>query len=273
MYFFLLIFTFFFPIFAEKNPDEFSVIRKVTDGTLNFTSFELVITGNGIPEMNVTNLNSARITAEKAAVLNAKQKTAKALLSLILSKKTTVKAFFEAKGMKDFVEKLIDSDDFKDVLYERFYSNSSVDVTYKVNISGYLQKITDAAANDVPKQETPTEEKNEDISEKTKSILVVTLKNKFEPALMISLVNEKGEKIYDKSTGKSKSPTAFFFAKKKAKNLIEKAALSGETLSVQALKIKNGTEIVLRNSDAEKIRKELKNECLEEGKVVLVLPE
>ena len=268
-------FLFFFPIFAEKNPDEFSVIRKVTDGTLNFTSFKLVITGNGIPEMNVTNLNSARITAEKAALLNAKQKTAKALLSLILSGKKTVKSFFEAKGMNDFVEKLMESDDFKEVIYERFYSNSAVDVTYKVNISGYLQKITDAAANDVPKQETQTEETNEDISEKTKSILVVTLKNKFEPALMISLVNEKGEKIYDKSTSKSqgKSPTAFFFAKKKAKNLIEKTALSGETLSVQALKIKNGTEIVLKNSDAEKIRQELKNECFEEGKVVLVLPE
>ena len=83
LFIFILFFLFFSLSAAEKDGD-FSVVRKVSDGTLDFTSFELSITGNGISEMNVTNLNSARITAEKAALLNAKQKTAKVLSSLVL---------------------------------------------------------------------------------------------------------------------------------------------------------------------------------------------
>lgn len=271
----LVIFLPVFSVFAQKNPDDFSVARKVSDGTLNFTSFELSVTGNGIPETNVVNLNSARITAEKAALLNAKQKTAKVILSLVLFGKTTVKAFFEGKGMNDFVEKLISDEDFREITYERFYSNSAVDVTYKVNISKYLQKIADAAAADLPKPEAKAEEKTENVPEKTKSVLLVNFKIKAEPALLMSLVDEKGEKIYDISMSgqQRKTPVSLFFAKKKADLLIEKAGLSGETLAVQALKIKNGTEIVIKNSDAEKIRNELKAECFEEGKIVAVLTE
>lgn len=272
---FLILFLSFFSVFAQKNPDDFSVVRKVSDGTLDFTSFELSVTGNGIPETNAVNLNSARITAEKAALLNAKRKTAKIILSLVLSGKTTVKAFFEGKGMNDFVEKLINDEDFREITYERFYSNSAVDVTYKVNISKYLQKIADAAAADLPRPEAGTAEKTENVPEKTKSLLLVNFKSKAEPALLMSLVDEKGTKIYDisMSSQQRKTPVSLFFAKKKADILIEKAGLSGETLAVQALKIKNGTEIVIKNSDAEKIRNELKAECFEEGRIVAVLPE
>ena len=272
---FLLVFLSFFSVSAQKNPDDFSVLRKVPDGTLNFTSFELSVTGNGIPETNAANLNSARITAERAALLNAKRKTANVILSLVLFGKTTVRTFFEEKGMNDFVEKLISDEDFKEVTYERFYSNSAVDVTYKVNISGYLRKITDAVANDSPKQDAGSGEKSENSTEKTKSVLLISFKSKAEPALLMSLVNEKGEKVYDISMSRAdrKTPVSVFFAKKKADTLIEKEALSGEPLSIQALKVKNGTEIVIRNSDAEKIANELKAECLEEGKIVAVFTE
>ena len=69
-----------------------------------------------------------------------------------------------------------------------------------------------------------------------------------------------------------KSPASLFFAKKKADAVIEKEKLEGEILSVSALKI-NGSEIVIKNSDAEKIAAELKKECFEEGKIVVVSAE
>lgn len=271
------VFIFFLVFFlsAAESTVDFTVVRKVSDGTLDFTSFELAVTGNGIAEANAVNLNSARITAEKAALLNARHKTVKILQSLVLYEKTTVKMFFEGKGMPDFVEKLMSDGDFKEISGERFYSNSVVDVAYKVNISEYLRKIADVAANDPANRGSKPEEKKEDVAEKTKSLLVISSRNKAEPALLMSLVDEKGEKIYDISmTGSQRrSPVSMFFAKKKADPLIQKTALSGEILSVQALKIKNGTEIVIKNSDAEKIRNELAPACFEEGKIILVLNE
>lgn len=269
---FFLVFFSFFSLWAAEKPEDFSLIKKVTDGTLNYSAFELTITGNGIPETNVTNLNSARITAEKAAAANARLKTVKILSSLVLSGKITVKAYFDGKNQPDFVERLVNAADFKEVTYERFYSNSSVDVTYKVDVSGYIRKIAEAAGEGV----LPAEEKAEtasDESAKTKSVLLINVK-KIEPALLISVVDEKGEKIYDISVAGSgrKSPSSVFFARKKAAYLLEKAGLSGETLSVNAFKITE-SKIVLKNSDAEKIRAELKKECFSEGRIVIVSAE
>ena len=269
---FFLVFFSFFSISAAEKPEDFQFVKKVTDGTLNYSTFELSITGNGIPETNVTNLNSARITAEKAAQANARLKAVKILSSLVLSGKTTVKAYFDEKNQPDFVERLVNAADFKEVTYERFYSNSSVDVTYKVDVSGYIRKITEA----VREGALSSEEKGEadsDESTKTKSILLINVK-KIEPALLISVVDEKGEKIYDISLAGNgrKSPSSVFFAKKKADYLLEKAGLSGETISVNAFKITE-SKIVIKNSDAEKIRAELKKECFSEGRIVIVSAE
>ena len=270
--FFLCVFFSFFPLWAAEKPEDFQFVKKVTDGTLNYSTFELSITGNGIPETNVTNLNSARITAEKAAQANARLKAVKILSSLVLSGKTTVKAYFDEKNQPDFVERLVNAADFKEVTYERFYSNSSVDVTYKVDVSSYIRKIAEAAMG----WPVPAEEKGDgatDESAKTKAILLINVK-KIEPALLISVVDEKGEKIYDISVAGNgrKSPSSVFFAKKKADYLLEKTGLSGETLSVNAFKITE-SKIVIKNSDAEKIRAELKKECFSEGRIVIVSAE
>ena len=268
---FFLVFFSFFSVSAAEKQEDFSLSRKVTDGTLNYSAFELTITGSGIPETNVTNLNSARITAEKAAAANARLKIVKILSGLTLSGKTTVGAYFEGKGDPDFVDRLVNVADIKDVTYERFYSNSSVDLTYKVNVSGYLRRIVEEAREEFSNKKEPLAA---DEAAKTKSVLVINFKTKVESQLFFSIVNEKGEKIYDISMTKEtrKSPASLFFAKKKAEKLIEKEGLSGEILSVPALKI-SGSEIVIKNSEAEKIMSELKKECFEEGKIVVVSAE
>ena len=272
-FFFLFVFFLVFSVSAaEKKPEDLSLVRKVTDGTLNYSTFDLTITGSGIPETNVTNLNSARITAEKAAAANARLKIVKIISGLVLSEKTTVGAYFEGKGDPDFVDRLVNIADIKDVTYERFYSNSSVDLTYKINVSGYLRKIVEEAREEFSNKKEPLAVSDE--AAKTKSVLVINFKTKVEPQLFFSIVTEKGEKIYDISMSKEarKSPASLFFAKKKADSVIEKEKLEGEIFSVSALKI-NGSEIVIKNSEAEKIAAELKKECFEEGKVIVVSAE
>lgn len=270
--FFLYVCLFLFSLYAAEKPEDFSIIKKVPDGTLNFSTFELSITGNGIPEMNVTNLNSARITAEKAAQSNARLKTVKILSSLVLFDKTTVGAYFESRNHSDFIEKLVNADDFREIVHERFYSNSSVDLTYKVDISGYLRKIAEAVKEGFPETASTAETAGDEAS-KTKSVLLINVK-KIEPALLMSLVDEKGEKIYDIATSGSarKSPLSVFFARKKADYLLEKSGLSGEKLSVNAFKITD-SKIVLKKTDAEKIKSELKKECFDEGKIIIVSAE
>ena len=272
--FFLFVFFLVFSVFAaEKKPEDLSLVRKVTDGTLNYSTFELTITGSGIPETNVTNLNSARITAEKAAAANARLKIVKVLSGLVLSGKTTVGAYFEGKGDPDFVDRLVNISDIKDVTYERFYSNSSADLTYKVNVSGYLRRIIENGKEEFSNKKEPLAAASDEAA-KTKSVLVINFKTKVEPQLFFSIVTEKGEKVYDISMSKEarKSPASLFFAKKKADSVIEKENFEGEILSVSALKI-SGSEIVIKNSDAEKIAAELKKDCFEEGKIVVVSAE
>ena len=271
--FFLLLFFLVFSLSAAEKQEDFSISRKVTDGTLNYSTFELTITGSGIPETNVTNLNSARITAEKAAAANARLKIVKIISGLVLSGKTTVGAYFEGKGDPDFVDRIVNISDIKDVTYERFYSNSSVDLTYKVNVSGYLRRIIENGKEEFSNKKEPLAASSDETA-KTKSVLVINFKTKVEPQLFFSIVTEKGEKIYDISMSKEarKSPASLFFAKKKADSVIEKEKLEGEVLSVSALKI-SGSEIVIKNSEAEKIISELKKECFEEGKIVIVSAE
>ena len=272
-FFFIVFFIVFSVSAAEKKPEDLSLVRKVTDGTLNYSTFELTITGSGIPEMNVTNLNSARITAEKAAAANARLKIVKILSGLVLSGKTTVGAYFDGKGDPDFVDRLVNIADIKDVTYERFYSNSSVDLTYKVNVSEYLRRIVENGREEFSNKKEPLAVAADE-GAKTKSVLVINFKTKVEPQLFFSIVTEKGEKIYDISMSKEsrKSPASLFFAKKKADAVIEKEKLEGEILSVSALKM-SGSEIVIKNSDAEKIAAELKKECFEEGKIIAVSAE
>ena len=272
-FFFIVFFIVFSVSAAEKKPEDLSLVRKVTDGTLNYSTFELTITGSGIPEMNVTNLNSARITAEKAAAANARLKIVKILSGLVLSGKTTVGAYFDGKGDPDFVDRLVNIADIKDVTYERFYSNSSVDLTYKVNVSEYLRRIVENGREEFSNKKEPLAVAADE-GAKTKSVLVINFKTKVEPQLFFSIVTEKGEKIYDISMSREsrKSPASLFFAKKKADSVIEKEKLKGEILSVSALKM-SGSEIVIKNSDAEKIAAELKKECFEEGKIIAVSAE
>ena len=271
-FFFLFVFFLVFSVFAaEKKPEDLSLVRKVIDGTLNYSTFELTITGSGIPETNVTNLNSARITAEKAAAANARLKIVKIISGLVLSGKTTVGAYFEGKGDPDFVDRIVNISDIKDVTYERFYSNSSVDLTYKVNVSGYLRRIVEEAREEFSNKKEPLAASSDEAA-KTKSVLIINFKTKVEPQLFFSIVTEKGEKIYDISMSKEARPASLFFAKKKADAVIEKEKLEGEIFSVSALKI-SGSEIVIKNSEAEKIISELKKECFEEGKIVVVSAE
>ncbi len=271
--FFFIVFFLVFSLSAAEKQEDFSLSRKVTDGTLNYSTFELTITGSGIPETNVTNLNSARITAEKAAAANARLKIVKILSGLVLSGKTTVGAYFEGKGDPDFVDRLVNVADIKDVTYERFYSNSSVDLTYKVNVSEYLRRIVENGREEFANKKEPLAASSDEAA-KTKSLLVINFKTKVEPQLFFSIVTEKGEKIYDISMSKEtrKSSASLFFAKKKADSVIEKEKLEGEILSVSALKM-SGSEIVIKNSDAEKIAAELKKECFEEGKIIAVSAE
>lgn len=276
LFFVLLLFCFSTFCAAEKNGD-FSLVKKVKDGSVNFTSSELFVTGSGIPPINAANPGSSRIAAEKAARKNAKAKAVDMLLSLRISGKTTVKAFFEGKNDPDFVGRLVSDDLFGEAISERWYSNYSVDMTFKADISGCLRKIADAAAADENAAKIPAAENEaettEPQNEKTKSFLVIT-GVKIEPALLFSVIDEKGNVLYDISMGKDKrkSAASLFLTKKKSDPFTADIPAE-EILSVKALKVKNGSEMVIRTKDAEKIAEELKKEAFEEGRIVLVSAE
>lgn len=273
---FVSVFFAFLSLFAAENKDDFSIVTKVPDGIFNFTFSELVITGNGVSGMNPVNFNSAKINAEKSALSNALEKTVNVLYSLVLTGKITAKNYFEDKKQPDFIKKLVSADDFKEIIQERYYSNASVDVTYKVDVSGYLRKIAEAVKSDyIHDEEVP--EGNEVCgckNETCKTALVIDAKNiKIEPSLLVSLIDEAGEKIYDISMSSvdEKTFTLPFWVKKKADFLIKEGSFPAEFLYIKAFKKGKNSEIVIKSEDTAKIRNELSESVFQSGTIAVIV--
>ena len=144
--FFLLIFVQMLAGAEGAKPD---VVKKFSDGSINFTKREMTVRGDGIPGPNVINAASAVTAAEKMAVKSARHRAIDALSSLKLADKRTLKVFFTEQGKTDFISDLVTESDFSQIKSKRYYSNSMVEVTFIVNMDSWLRAISEAAGQEL----------------------------------------------------------------------------------------------------------------------------
>ncbi|MBP5435831.1 hypothetical protein J6Z39_08445 [bacterium] len=143
--FFLLFALGLFGADAAK-PD---VVKKFSDGSINFTKREMTVRGDGMPGPNVVDAASAVLAAEKMAARNARNRAIAALSSLKLADKKSLKDFFAGQGKPDFISDLVKKSEFSQVKSKRYYSNSMVEVTFVINIDAWLLAISEAAGQEI----------------------------------------------------------------------------------------------------------------------------
>lgn len=279
LFLFVILFFSFFSFIAGAKEKDFFVRKSVSDAVINFSLGEAVVVGNGIPDLNAVNPNSAKIMAENSARKNAAIKLAQALLSLKLDYDKDLKTYLKEREVTDFIDKITSENDFKNPISTRFYSDGSADLIYKIDIESRLKEIVNAVKRDFSPSSEPEkgrEEARQDaVAEEAakKDLLVVNLKTKkFEPFVFLSIVDEEGKRIYDffMTDEERVGWGSVLFAKEKPDYFIEKLGFARSFLTVSAKSFKEG-KIVLKQSEVQEIRDKLKKEALKKGRVVLVL--
>jgi hypothetical protein len=268
--FFLSVFSY---TYATPTDDkETDVIIKMDEGTVNITTKVILITASGTPGINISNINTARIDAEKTAEKNLAVRLEKALSKLILENGASLGKYLSEKKDTGFFKGLIKDEDRGEKVSSKYYSDGSVDLQYRVPIGKFLDHIRLKTMPDICKgdktqisfPETPVGTPDEG-----RDALVIEIgKGKLDPALYLKIENEKGELIYSSCIFGSvpsmmimKDPGRFLEALNSKENF----------MTVPSLRVKNGSTVVIRNADAEKIANEMKKSSLKEGKVIFLI--
>lgn len=272
----ILIFLFTSALYSNAvDFKEISVKKKVPEGTIDFTQKEVFITGSGTPGLNITNLNTARIAASRSAEKNFKVRLEVALSKMVVSKGKTVEKYLEEKKDPGFLSGLIKNDSSEEVISSKYYSDGSVDISYKVPLEKFAEQIKQKAASDfctiAEKAIDPEEFKN---GEEKKEILVVEVRNsKFEPSLFFSLESEEGEILFNSCScvGEGAFKGTGLFIRKSPDHFLNELKSAQSYLTVLSTKIKDGSVIILKKVEVEKIRSGLNKEALKSGRIIFLI--
>lgn len=259
-------------VFAAGQKDT-DIIMKLDEGMINLTERYVTITATGTPGINISNLNTARIDAEKTARRNLTVRLEKALSKLILEKGVSLGKYLSEKKETGFFTGLIKKEDLGEPVSSNYYSDGSVDLEYNVPISKYLDQIKQKTMPDICNDEKVNvtfPEEIEGAADARKEVLVLEIRNgKLDPALYLTIENEKGELIY--STCLSGTVPSMIVRKDPSHTLEKLNSSKESSLTIPSLKVKTGSTVVIRNTDAEKIVNEMKKISLKEGKVIFLI--
>ncbi len=254
---------------GEKDAD---IIMKIDEGIINLTEKYIIITATGTPGINISNVNTARIDAEKTARRNLTVRLEKALSKLILENGISLGKYLSEKKETGFFTGLIKKEDIGEPVSSNYYSDGSADLQYNVPISKYLGQIKLKTMPDICKSDdikTTSSGNSGNLSDDGKDVLVIEIRNgKLDPALYLKIENEKGELVYSSCISKTVPPMMIM---KDPGRLLDALSSKDSFMTVNSLKIKNGSTVVIKNTDSEKILNEMKQGSLKEGKVIFLI--
>ena len=258
----LLIFLIFLCVYADQKKD---VIEKVDDGHINWTEKTITVTGSGVPDLNISNGNSARLFCEKVALKNAVYRLEKILGKMSLDGKVTVSEFIAKRKDMTFEVPGSRSDPIEKV-GEKNYSDGAVDLKLKYSIKNALNEVCTRYKSELQKNSVSTKiVRNLPVDESVLfPMLVIEVKKKdFAPVLFPRVVDNGGTLIY----GLEKLNTKDCDDPLRYVNEFKE----GSGLYVKAEKINKNNDIVISQNDDLKVKTQLKDNVLEEGKVLIVL--
>ncbi|HPG35678.1 MAG TPA: hypothetical protein PLW78_00035 [bacterium] len=247
---------------------------KIDEGIINITGKIVLITATGTPSINISNINTARIDAEKMARKNLKFRLEKAFSKIVLEKGVDLGKHLASKKETDFFTGLIKDDDPAEIVSTRYFSDGSVEIEYSVPVGKFLEQIKLKTMPDIcrdEKMQTVFPEEMEGVADSRKDVLIIEIKSgKLDPALYLTLENEKGELIYSSCLS---GTVPSMIVRKNPSRFLEILNSKESFLTVPALKVKSGSTVVIGSTDAEKIANEMKRSSLKEGKVIFLIKE
>ena len=256
-----LFFTFIIVSAVEKT----DFIEKVDDGHINWTERTVVVTGSGVPELNIHNENSARLYSEKVAVKNAGYRLTKILGNISLDGNVTVSRFIEEK--KDMTFEIPGSRAEPIEKSRRNYSDGAVDIKLSYSIKDSLHEVCARYREELQKKSVSTKVvRNLPVDEKIlfPKLVVEVNKSKFSPVLFPRIVSDEGKMIYGLEKQSVNDPCGkpmMYVSKYKKK----------DSLYVKAKRIDKNKEIVLSQEDVFKVKTQLRDNVLKNGEVLIVL--
>jgi hypothetical protein len=240
-------------------------VVKVDDGNINWTEKTVTVTGSGVPDLNISNANSARLFCEKVALKNAAYRLIKILGEMSLDGKVTVSEFiskrkdmtFEVPGSRSEPIEKVD---------QRSYCDGAVDIKLKYSVKDALNEVCSRYRSELQKNAVSTKiVRNLPVDENVLFPLLVieVKKKKYAPVLFPRVVDNGGTLIYglEKLTAEECGDPLRYVNEFKEET----------GLYVEAEKVNKNNEIVISQKDELKIKTQLRDNVLEEGKVLIVL--
>lgn len=298
-----------FTAFAQEVTEDVGPVK------INWSSKEMVFTGDGAPNLNAPNAASARLGAERAAYMDALRKALEAMKGIkIRAGQTVGQKLASNPSVAGEVEGVLRG--FKAV-DKRYYSDGGVQIDMRIPLDGVLvktimkdemkaapvaakpeppkaveppakpaepEKPTAVAKPETPakpaepekptavvKPETPAKPEAPVVAVAT-GLVVLANKLRVIPVLAPKLIDEDGKDVYDvtmvSETGMDNGIISYV---KDEEIAVKDKKIGGNPLIVSALSSPNSVDLVISNSDAEKIRKmAATSPFLSEGRVIVV---
>jgi len=254
---------------------EMSVLMKVPDGEVDFTLKEISLTAAGAPGLNIKSVNTARINAAKAAEKNLSVRLETALSKMILSRGKSVEKYLSEKKDSVFMTNLVKNDKSGEVVSSRYYSDGSVELFYKIPLEKFIQEIKIKASADFCTDSVTVINYGESVADETKAdVLVVEITDsRFVPSLFISIESEEGEIFFNSCGGEGDVllKSAGRFIRKKPDHFLNELNGLENHLAVKVLRVKDGSRLVLKKNEIEKIAQGLKKEVLNSGRIIFLI--
>lgn len=223
-------------------------------------------TGRGAPNLNAPSVAAARLGAEKAAEMDALRNILAVLKGMQLSAEKTVGDAMSADGtIKARLEG--EARGFKRV-NTRYFSDGGVEIDVEMSIEGLLAQLMPEAAPAAEAVKLPA------AGEPTNTGLVIDASGLHpKPALAPRLLDEAGKEVYSAAVVgpeaiKSNGIAGYLKTLDEAK---KSSRVGAKPLVVKAVRVAGGSDLVIANADADRLRDPKGNvSYLGEGRVIIV---
>ncbi len=219
------------------------VEQSIAHGQINWTDKTITVTGSGAPSLKAPNVAVARLNAERAAKMDALRNIVEAVKSVRVTGNRSAGDAMEAGSVQTEVEGIVRG---FTVLDTKYYSDGGVDVIVQVNIDGVLTEALVPEAGKAVKKSS------------TKDVTGVVVNAKgvnVTPAIAPVIFDESGKRLYypeaiDKVAMKDHGAVSYNKSLDKA---MKDARVGSKPLVVKAIKVEDGSNLVVSSSDAAKL--------------------
>ncbi|MCX7959788.1 MAG: hypothetical protein N3B13_12155 [Deltaproteobacteria bacterium] len=266
------------------------VVQKIGHGQVNWTNKVIVVTGSAAPNLKggVT-AAQVRLQTERAAELDAYRKVLEVVKGVRVDSSWTVGDMMQSvPEVKTTVEGLIKGMKRIDTKY---YSDGGVDVIVQVDLEGMMAS---AVAKEVVKK---TEEKKEGTDEKktppqqikegkagaeppkkeeaktetadTTGYIINVKGHPYQPVMFPKIMDEKNNELFtvekaDPSLANEGKIVSYYLSETAARN---SERVKDRPVIINAVTVKNKSEIIIKSEDAKKINREL----LRSGRLAIIV--